>query len=90
MIIRSQSKDCVYIPHSLIKDERFSLKELGLLAYLFIKPDNWEFDVETLSQKSPDTKKDLRAVLKGLENKGFLASIRPDCWRKTDKFNEFK
>lgn len=58
--------------NSVIYDKRLSMKELGLLVRLLARPDNWETNSETLAREFNCGREQMRAVLSGLRDHGYM------------------
>lgn len=58
---------------SILQDEKLSLKERGLLAYLiFSRRSNEIFDAISLSNELPEGRNQISGALKGLRHKGYI------------------
>ena len=78
------------IDNSALRDEGLSLPAKGLLCYLLMLPDDWEFSIEELSRHSKSGIWATRTALKELEAAGYLIRSHPknpdgtfDKWRWT-------
>lgn len=60
------------IDHELIRDNRLSLKALGLLVKLLSLPDNWEFSENGVAYAFGVSRNIIRPILKELEQSGYL------------------
>lgn len=67
----------VVIPNSLLRDERLSLKDIGLLAYMLHLPDDWSFSISGLCTVfGNDGRDSISGSLKRIENAGYLKRER--------------
>lgn len=77
-ILRKNNKEkYTTIPMHIIRDERLSLKDIGLLVSMLSLPDNWEFSengLEVIFKNDGITS--IRTGLKNLERLGYLSRIR--------------
>lgn len=77
-ILRKNNKErYTTIPMEIIRDERLSLKDIGLLVSMLSLPDNWEFSENGLEKiYKNDGQTSIRTGLKNLEKYGYLKRIR--------------
>lgn len=77
-ILRKNNKDkYTTIPMYIIRDERLSLKDIGLLVSMLSLPDNWEFSENGLEAiYTNDGITSIRTGLKKLEECGYLIRRR--------------
>lgn len=77
-ILRKDNKErYTTIPMEIIRDERLSLKDVGLLVSMLSLPDNWEFSENGLEKiYKNDGQTSIRTGLKNLEKFGYLKRIR--------------
>lgn len=77
-ILRKNNKQrYTTIPMEIIRDERLSLKDIGLLVSMLSLPDNWEFSENGLEKiYKNDGQTSIRTGLKNLEKYGYLKRIR--------------
>jgi hypothetical protein len=77
-ILRKDNKErYTTIPMEIIRDERLSLKDIGLLVSMLSLPDNWEFSENGLEKiYKNDGQTSIRTGLKNLEKFGYLKRIR--------------
>ena len=69
------------IANAVLNDPRLSWGAKGIFAYMFSKPDNWDFAAERMAKDSKKEKtsggaKDIRARLKELQQCGYLSAKR--------------
>lgn len=73
-ILRKSNKEqYTTIPQALLRDERLSLKDIGLLVCMLSLPDNWKFSENGLEAIfKNDGQASIRTGLKKLEESGYL------------------
>lgn len=77
-VFRKETQQYTVIPQAVIRDERLSLKDMGLLLRLLSFPDNWEFSENGLvAVFAHDGQAAVRSSLKRLEDFGYL--VRKRC-----------
>lgn len=64
------------VANSVLVRTDISLKAKGLFAYLFSKPDGWEFSAERMAAECQEERKAIQRVLKELEEASLLVRIR--------------
>lgn len=64
------------VKNEVLADPNLSLKAKGLFAYLYSKPDNWDFSGHRMAQECKESKNTIFTVLKELENAGYLERHR--------------
>lgn len=77
-ILRKNNKEqYTTIPQALLRDERLSLKDIGLLVCMLSLPDNWKFSENGLEAIfKNDGQASIRTGLKKLEEAGYLQRLR--------------
>lgn len=76
-LIRNKTQHFTIVAQSILRDERLSLKDIGLLVRLLSLPDNWEFSEKGLDKIcSNDGLTSIRTAIKNLENCGYLKRSR--------------
>lgn len=76
-IIRNNTQQFTVVSQSIMRDDRLSLKDTGLLVRLLSLPDNWEFSENGLiAIFQNDGQTAIRTALKHLENCGYLKRTR--------------
>lgn len=68
-----------------LEDPRLSWEARGVLAYLLVKPDDWEISVTDLYNAGPDGRDKVYRILKELEQLGYLER---DQERKHGRFSK--
>lgn len=69
------------IANDVLNDKYLSLKAKGLYAYLYSKPDDWDFSGERMGLDSTDGKRAVYEGLKELERVGYLDRQRQPSGR---------
>lgn len=77
-ILRKNNKEqYTTIPQGILRDERLSLKDIGLLVCMLSLPDNWKFSENGLDAIfKNDGQASIRTGLKKLEEAGYLQRLR--------------
>lgn len=76
-IYRNKTQQFTIVAQTIMRDDRLSLKETGLLVRLLSLPDNWEFSENGLIQIfKNDGQTSIRTGLKRLEECGYLVRKR--------------
>ncbi len=75
-LIKAYKDNFTIVDNDIFKDERLSLKELGLLCQLLSLPDDWNFSVTGLSTLHKDGEDSIKAGIKKLEEYGYLTRRR--------------
>lgn len=76
-VIRNKTQHFTIVAQSILRDERLSLKDIGLLVRLLSLPDNWEFSEKGLDKIcANDGLTSIRTSIKNLENCGYLKRSR--------------
>lgn len=75
-IIKKYTNKFTVINNNVIQDERLSWKARGIFAYLWSKPDDWDFYETEVTKHAPDGRNSLRTGLKELEKLGYLKRTR--------------
>ena len=60
------------VSNALLTDKSLLLKEKGLLAYMLSKPDDWQFNVKSMSAELAENKDTIAAILKNLIEKRYI------------------
>lgn len=64
------------VDNRVIGDKRMSLKALGLFAYMWSKPDDWEFYVLAISKDFKDGRDSIRSAINELISLGYVKRTR--------------
>ena len=65
-------KGFTIIDNEVINDERMHLKALGLFAYMWSKPDDWQFYINEIAKHFKDGESAVSSAMKELMNLGYL------------------
>lgn len=69
------------VSNDVLNDKNLSAKAKGVFAYLYSKPDDWDFAIERISNDFIDGDKSIRSWIKELESKNYLKRIKWWDWR---------
>lgn len=58
--------------NKVLLDENLSLKAKGLYAYLFSKPDGWQFHIDVMEKGLKESKGQIRTIIKELLDLGYI------------------
>lgn len=72
MKIRKVESNFTQVSNNPLNDKRLSWKAKGIFAYLYSKPDDWDFSSDRMKYDSSDGRESLLAGLKELEVNGYL------------------
>ena len=76
-ILRNENHDrYTVVDNGIVRDDRLSLRDFGLLVKLLSLPDNWGFSENGLSKIISDGTTSIRHGLKNLEDLGYLIRTR--------------
>lgn len=64
------------VANGVLTDKRLSAKAKGLYAYLYSKPDGWDFAIDRISLEMADGRRSINEGLHELEQYGFLTRKR--------------
>lgn len=85
MIIRIvKERNYSVISNHGLDNKKISFKAKGLYAYCLRQPDDWEFNIEDLSNRSTDGRDSVRAGLNELQAEGYLARVTKKVAGKFD------
>ena len=74
--LNKQSVKFTQIKNEVLTDKNLSLKAKGLFAYLYSKPNNWDFSMYRIAGETKDGKEGIRTALLELEKNGYLTRKR--------------
>jgi DNA-binding MarR family transcriptional regulator len=74
--MRIQKIPFTQVANRVIDNPSLSLKAKGLFAYLFSKPESWQFSCKRMPQELQETEKTIRGILKELEAHKYLERKR--------------
>nr|WP_325186612.1 helix-turn-helix domain-containing protein [uncultured Oscillibacter sp.] len=83
-VIRGTKKGFTVLYNSALRDERLSLKAIGLFAVMQSFPENWEYSVAGLAARVRAGRDAVRRCLKELEDAGYL--VREQAHQENGKF----
>jgi hypothetical protein len=69
------------VANQVLNDPKLSAKAKGLYAYLYSKPQNWNFAIDRISNDFTDGRKAINAGLHELEENGYLLRERQGSGR---------
>jgi len=69
------------VANIVLNDKELSFKAKGIFAYLFSKPEGWNFNGDRIAKESCDGRKAVFSGLKELEEKGYLQRIKNSSGR---------
>ena len=72
ILSRKQDVGFAQISNKLLNDEKLSLKAKGLYAYMFSKPNGWQFSAERMAKENSDKESAIWSGLIELEEKGYI------------------
>jgi len=64
------------VANDVLNDKRLSAKAKGLYAYLYSKPQGWDFAIDRIEKDFQDGRKSINAGLQELEKEGYLLRER--------------
>lgn len=76
MKIKRIETNFTQVSNNILKDNRLTWKAKGVFAYLYSKPDDWDFSTERMKFDSFDGREALLSGLKELEILGYLQRKR--------------
>lgn len=69
------------VANSVLNDPKLSAKAKGLYAYLYSKPDGWNFAIDRIQKEFTDGRLSINNGLKELEDNGYLYRQRQKTGR---------
>jgi DNA-binding MarR family transcriptional regulator len=72
MQLKKENIPFTMVANEVLKDKNISFKAKGLYAYLFSKPDDWDFSSNRMILETTDGRKAIMGMLKELERAGYL------------------
>lgn len=64
------------VANAVLNDNSISFEVKGIFAYLFSKPENWNFSAERIAFDSKESKGVIQRILRELEEAGYLTRIK--------------
>lgn len=86
--LSKQDTGFTQVKNSVLNDKNLSLKAKGLFAYIYSKPDNWDFSTDRITEDSLDKVSSVRSAVKELEENEYLTRRRLSTGR-VDYFIHF-
>lgn len=80
---RKESIPFTQVANSVLSDPNLSAKAKGLYAYLYSKPDDWDFSLHRIVLEMADGKRAIASGLRELEEAGYLTRTREASGRMT-------
>lgn len=74
--IKKQYIGFTMISNEILSNEKISFKAKGLYAYLFSKPDGWDFSGDRMTSQTKEGRKAIYSILRELEDAGFIKRSR--------------
>lgn len=71
------------VANAVLNDNSISFEVKGIFAYLFSKPENWNFSAERIAFDSKESKGVIQRILRELEEAGYLTRIKHSDGRMT-------
>lgn len=75
------------VANEVLNDKNLSFKAKGLYAYLYSKPDDWDFETNRISKQSKDGRDGVRSGIRELEQYGYLTRSKELTGRMVYKLN---
>lgn len=76
MKLQKENIPFTQVANVVLNDPNISFKAKGMFAYLFSKPDDWNFESNRISKDSSDGRDSTRSALNELEKAGYLIRIK--------------
>lgn len=74
--LQKQKIPFTQVANEVLNDKKLSFKAKGIFAYLFSKPEEWDFSGDRIKLDSKDGRESVFSGLKELEKAGLLVRIR--------------
>lgn len=74
--LRKEKINFTQVANYVLYDDKLSLKAKGLYAYLFSKPEGWEFSSYRIAEEVKDESRSIQTTLRELEQEGYLERKR--------------
>lgn len=74
--LTKESTGYAQIKNEVLIDTKISLKAKGLFAYLYSKPDDWDFSGDRMAKENMEGRRAIYAALKELETEGYLSRTK--------------
>lgn len=69
------------VANCVLQDKSISLKAKGLFAYLYSKPNTWDFAIERIVKECKESERAVRSAIWELEEIGYLTRIKSSTGR---------
>ena len=70
---KKYTNEYTILPNAILKDQRLSYRDIGLLVWMLSKPQDWKFSYDgMLSERSKDGKSVLQTGVRNLQSAGYL------------------
>jgi len=73
---KKQEVDFTQVKNAILENKELSLKAKGLFAYLYSKPDGWDFSHKRIALEMKESSNTIAKILKELEKNGYLKRKR--------------
>lgn len=70
--IKKYSVDFTQVSNILLEDNNISLRAKGMYAYLFSKPDGWQFHLNIMQKELQESKGQIRTIINELIEAGYI------------------
>lgn len=64
------------VANAVLNDSSITFRAKGVYAYLYSKPDGWDFSIDRIALETKEERKAINSALKELENAGLLTRKR--------------
>lgn len=71
-----KNKNFTVMANYHLNDQELSLKAKGLLSFMLSLPEDWDYSIKGLSARNKEGVKSIRAILRELEERGYLVRKR--------------
>ena len=75
-ILRKITNNCTMVHNEYLNDPRLGGYEMGWLTFMLSRPDNWDFSMDDLVRRQPDSKTRIMTTLNKLKSFGYLRQIK--------------
>lgn len=73
---RKQNIPFTQVSNEVLKDTKLSFKAKGLYAYIYSKPEDWQFSFERIAKETADGEKAILSAIDELESAGLLKRLK--------------
>lgn len=71
-VLKKYKVNFTQVPNEVLENPNLSLKAKGLYAYLFSKPDGWQFFISVLAKDLQESHPQVRKIVKELIDNGYI------------------